>query len=307
MRGCAGRKILVTGATGFIGRHLAVNLVGRGWRVVATTRNRRLRGGGGLRYLECDLTSRRRCREAILPLKDIRRVIHCAALMPGRHVRNPARDFRRHNLDATINLLTSLPPGVEKVVLVSTIDVYGAPQHEIIRETHPLCPCTYYGVYKLASEGVCRVFCDRRNMDLVVLRVAQVYGEGEPGLKVIPRFIEAALKGCPLVIEGDGRQKRSYIYVRDVAEALRLALEKDMAGTYNLGGPRGTSIVAVARLINEIASNPNGIIFKDASAVRPSIVIDSGAIRRKLKFRPTVTMETGLRRQIGRMRTGMNP
>ena len=226
--------------------------------------------------------------------------------MPGRPVRDPARDFRRHNLDATINLLTSLPPGVEKVVLVSTIDVYGAPQHEIIRETHPLCPRTYYGVYKLASEGVCRIFCARRNIDLAILRVAQVYGEGEPMIKAIPRFIEKALKGGPLLIEGNGRQKRSYIYVKDVAEAFCLALERDLTGIYNLAGTRGTSILALSRLINKITSNRSEIIFKDAGAVQPSIVIDSGAIRRKLKFRPAISMESGLRRQISWMRTGMN-
>jgi UDP-glucose 4-epimerase len=295
-------KVLVTGAAGFIGSRIVSSLVDAGRPVVALQHRMAASPTCGASIVTCDLTSRRMCRERISGLSGVHSVVHCAALMPGSTPRETIAGSRRANFDATINLLTSLPAGITHFIFLSSIDVYGPPRRGIISESHPLLPSTWYGVFKLASEAACRALCSTERIKLAIIRPSQVYGEGEPIVKVIPRFITAALAGASLIIRGDGRQKRTYIFVGDVATAVTRALERGLEGTYNLGGARAISIGGLARMIIALSGSRGDIVHREHDGVYPSFVIDSHAIRAALKLASPTPMEEGLRRQIAWVR-----
>ncbi|MEM4615942.1 MAG: NAD-dependent epimerase/dehydratase family protein [Archaeoglobaceae archaeon] len=198
-------------------------------------------------------------------VKDADIVIHLAAQVSvEKSWKDPVFDLE-NNVIATINLLrASLDFGVEKFVYFSSAAVYGNPVYLPIDEEHQKNPISPYGVSKLFAEQYCRLFSEK--IDIFILRPFNVFSERmnaeDPYSGVIAKFIARAKKKQPLVIYGDGKQTRDFVHVKDVLKALKIVLKRGKSGeAYNVGTGKETSILELAKLVNELTGN-EGIVFE---------------------------------------------
>ncbi len=218
------RKVLVTGATGFLGGAVCTQLhAAGGWEVTATGRN--VVKGARLaveRFAPADLAEPGAASELA---RGHDAVIHCAALASpwGRR-----EEFERANVAATARLLeAAIGAGVRRFVHVSTPSIYGEHTHrENLTETSPLParPINDYARTKLAAERL--VLAARDRLEVVVLRPHALIGVGDTTL--LPRLVRAAARGRLRII-GDGRARTDLTCVENAALACRLALEADGA------------------------------------------------------------------------------
>jgi len=234
-------------------------------------------------------------------VKDADIVIHLAAQVSvEKSWKDPVFDLE-NNVIATINLLrASLDFGVEKFVYFSSAAVYGNPVYLPIDEEHQKNPISPYGVSKLFAEQYCRLFSDK--IDILILRPFNVFSERmnaeDPYSGVIAKFIARAKKKQPLVIYGDGKQTRDFVHVKDVLKALKIVLKRGKSGeAYNVGTGKETSILELAKLVNELSGN-EGIVFEKP---REGDIKRSYADISKLRalgFEPETDLRRGLEKLI---------
>jgi nucleoside-diphosphate-sugar epimerase len=300
---------LVTGCAGFIGSHLCERLLAEGHHVLGIDcftsyygrfiKERNLADFSShpnFQLMERDLSLE--YIKDVTPTLDY--VFHLAA-MPGL-VRSWT-DFdlyNRHNLVATSKLLESLrdQKRLKKFVYASTSSVYG--KYASGDETLPTRPSSPYGITKLASEQLARVYLDEFDLPTVVLRYFSVYGPRQRPEMGYHLFINSVLRGEPIKLTGDGLQIRGNTYVADCVEATYQAALKAMPGEiFNLGGGELTTIIEVIRKIEKLAGKPAII---EQHPPRKGDQLATGAdvtkLWRHLGWKPTTSLEEGLSRQI---------
>lgn len=142
-----------------------------------------------------------------------------------------------------------------RLVFASSRFVYGRIEYNPVNENHPFNCLSIYGIHKLAGEKYYRFYYEAHGLDTVSVRIANPYGPRQQmkhsKYGIVNWFIRLALEGKPLTIYGDGRQRRDYIFVGDLAEAMVvLALTPGAAGqVYNLGSGTGTPFMEMAQLV----------------------------------------------------------
>lgn len=306
-------KILVTGAGGFIGSHLAARLVGDGHSVrvldnFSTGHRENLAGvRDDIDLVEGDIQSYERVHTAV---RGCELVFHQAALPSvPRSVQDPLTS-NGCNVIGTLNvLLAARDEQVRRVVFASSSSVYGAnpvlPKHEGL----PAMPFSPYAVAKLAGEGYCRSFHEVYGLSTVALRYFNVFGpRQDPASQysaVIPKFITALLNGRAPTIHGDGEQTRDFTYIDNVIEANVLAADAVGADGQYLNVACGDRFS-----LNDLVGQLREIVGSDVEAVhydgRPGDVRDSQAdisrARELLGFQPHVSFREGLESTVAHYR-----
>lgn len=260
-------EVLVTGGAGFIGSHLVDELLGRGYKVVVLddfwsgrldNLTQHLKNDD-FKLVEGDVRGRSVVGEA---MDGVDAVVHLAALVDVEEsVNNP---FETHdvNVNGTLNVLKeAVRKGVKRFVYASSTAVYGEGNPLPLREDHPLKPISPYAASKVSAECYCRAFHSCYSLDTIILRYFNVYGPGQNRSSysgVITRFLQNALNDEPLVIYGDGKQTRDFVYVNDVVEATVLALENDYSKGEILNVCTGNPVT-----INELAHVVKEVTKKD--------------------------------------------
>ena len=230
-------KVIVTGANGFIGRHLVSSLK-RTHSVSALIRNKIYDHDKEVNWLSTDYSS-----DSLLRLlRGNDALIHLAAErsyggITSICIENVSRDYRVFE--------AAKKAGVTHIIFASTRGVYGN-QPAPWTEATPPAPCSVYALSKLQSEATADYF-SREEISITTLRFAQVFGSGEFGSSVISTFLRNAFLGHPLVVSVKGI-KREYIYVDDISSAIAKVLDSPVNGIFNLGSGE-------ALHIEEIASN----------------------------------------------------
>jgi len=251
------KRILVTGSAGFMGSHLVDYLINKGFKVFGVDDL----SGGYLRnvnkksyFTKLDLRNKNRVRDYINKIKpDL--IYHLAAdATEGRSQFTPLSCTERNYL-AYLNLLVpAIRNGMKKMVLTSSMAVYGAqkpPFHEGLDRK----PEDLYAISKTAMEEATEILSDVHNFEYTIIRPHNVYGErqniGDPYRNVIGIFINRLLAGKPFYIYGDGKQKRSFSYIKDCTEPLAKAglLKNTNKEIINLGPGPETAVT-----INKLAS-----------------------------------------------------
>ncbi|AFK23239.1 UDP-glucose 4-epimerase [Pyrococcus sp. ST04] len=202
------------------------------------------------------------------------------------------------NVIGTLNILNALSEGNGKMIFASSAAVYGNNQNLPLREDEPPNPISPYGVSKVAGEYYCKVFHETYGVPVVILRYFNVFGPRQSSAYagVISIFIKRALEGKPLVIFGDGKQTRDFIFVKDVVKANILVAEKKRAEgeVFNVATGRETTILELALKIIDLTSSSSSIVF---GPPRPGDIRRSLADISKLRslgFSPEYSLEDGL-------------
>nr|AAF00211.1 dNDP-glucose 4,6-dehydratase [Streptomyces fradiae] len=301
-------NILVTGAAGFIGSHFVRSLLAdtySGWEGARVTALDKLTYAGNrnnlppsnprLEFVRGDVCDRALLRE-LLPGHHA--VVHFAAESHVDRSLEGAGEFFRTNVLGTQTLLDAvLDSGVERVVHVSTDEVYGSIEQGSWTEDWPLQPNSPYAASKACSDLVARAYCAPTEVDLSITRCSNNYGPHQHPEKVIPRFVTNLLEGRQVPLYGDGRNVREWLHVEDHCRGIHLVLNKGQAGEiYNIGGGNEyTNLALTEKLLELTGAGPEMIRrVPDRKAHDLRYSIDESKIREKLGYAPRISFEQGL-------------
>lgn len=298
------RRVLVTGGAGFIGSHVVDILVENGYEVAVVdnlSSGRRENLRPGVAFFLCDIRNPE--------LKEVFRqfrpqaVVHAAAQIDVRRsVENPGFDADVNIKGSLVVLEQARMWGVKRVIYSSSAALYGNPRYLPVEESHPVVAVSPYGISKHTVEHYLYMYRDLYGLDFVALRYANVYGPrqdptGEGGVVAI--FTDRLLQGQTPVIYGDGEQTRDFVYVRDVARANLLALERGGGHILNVSGQKETTINRLFEILSEETGYKGRPRYE---AERPGEIRRSVLANRKAKevlgWEPQVDLVTGLRQTV---------
>ena len=299
---------LVTGGAGFIGSHLAEELLRRGHRVrvvdsLITGKRTNLACIPSAEFLEGDLAEAPVAERAAAGMDY---VLHQAAIPSvPRSVDDPAAS-NRANVTATLNILIAArQAGVRRLVYAGSSSAYGDTPTLPKREDMPTNPLSPYALQKLVGEQYCQLFTQLYGFPTVTTRYFNVFGPrqdpGSPYSGVISLFATALLDGRPPVIHGDGEQTRDFTYIANVVDGvLRACDAPHVAGeVINVATGRRISLNELLRVLNGLVGAHVRPIYQPSRAgdVRDSQA-DISKARSLLGYEPTVSLEDGLRRTL---------
>jgi UDP-glucose 4-epimerase len=293
------KKILITGGAGFIGRHLADYLASRDDTAVTVIDNESLGDRKHLdldkvRFIHGDLANRDDLSAA---LADQDAVVHLAAdtrVMDS--IENPQHNFD-NNVIGTFNLLELCRHlGVGRVVAASTGGaILGDVEPPVHEEMAPR-PTSPYGASKLMLEGYLSAYSSSFQVSGCALRFSNIYGPRSfhKG-SVVAHFFKQVLAGEPLVVYGDGSQTRDYLYVGDLVEAIRAAVDSDVQGPYQLGSGKPTTLNQLIDVMRTVTGRDLEVVYRDfrAGEVRDTwCQVDKA--RQGFGYDPSTSLEDGL-------------
>ncbi|NJE00273.1 SDR family oxidoreductase [Thermococcus sp. LS1] len=296
------KLVVVTGGAGFIGSHIAWELSKDNEVIVIDNLHtgKRENVPPAAKFVQADIRDYESIAELI---SHADYVFHEAAQVSVvESVRDPI--FTEEvNVIGTLNILRALMEGHGKLIFASSAAVYGDNPNLPLKEMETPKPLSPYGVTKLTAEQYLRVFNELYGIPAVSLRYFNVFGPRQSANQyagVISIFINRALKNEPLVIFGDGKQTRDFIYVKDVVRANILVAESRKANgrVFNVATGRQTTILELAMKIIEITNATSSILFDKP---RPGDIRHSQADIseiRKLGFEPEWTLEDGLKKTV---------
>jgi UDP-glucose 4-epimerase len=245
-------KVLVTGASGFIGKHLVRKLLDRGDEVLCVSREAKCPS----QTFNVNLSNARDLDK--LP-SDIDCIFHLAAYAPIPCEEGDPRVHLLNNTLATLNIIEySRERGIENIVYASTMMVYGKPQYLPIDEAHPVSPNTFYGASKYAGEILCNTAREKYNMNTVSLRLNYIYGPYMSPNTVIRKFLDRSLEGKDLEVFNGGRDAFDFVFVTDVVQACLKSMGK--RGTFNIGSGVLNNIFDLAEIIVEASESKSKIV-----------------------------------------------
>lgn len=295
---------LLVGGGGFIGAHLVPLLLASGRRVTVIGRSAqpRIALPNGVRYVAGDFADSETIRQLLSTHAE---VVHLAyATVPNTSYDNPLGDLLE-NLPPTVQLFSlAAEYGLRLVLVSSGGTVYGESRALPIAEDHPAHPISPYGVTKLTLEKYARLYFATRGLDVVCMRPANAYGEGQRpfvGQGFIATAMASALRGEPVRVFGAHGTVRDYIHVHDIATGILAALEQGEAGAvYNLGSGIGRSnldvVEAMVPLLGEIGCTVRTTHEPERPFDVRANVLDSGRLTARTGWHPSVDFADGLRR-----------
>ncbi|HMN63099.1 MAG TPA: SDR family oxidoreductase [Anaerolinea sp.] len=308
-------RILITGAAGFLGSHLCERLLQDGHKVIgmdnfitgSPDNLAHLAGNPNFLFIHHDVSN------FIFVPGRVDAVMHFAS--PASP--NPASPFGYTNLPiqtmkagalGTHNTLGVARSHNARFLLASTSEIYGDPLEHPQRETYfghvdPIGVRSVYDEAKRFAEALTMAYHRYHGLNTRIVRIFNTYGPRmrlDDG-RVVPNFIQQALRHEPLTVFGDGMQTRSFCFVDDLIEGIIRLLLSEEHDPVNIGNPVETTILDFAKTISEIAGNPAGIQYKPASRLgddpqrrQPDIT----RAKKILSWEPKVSLLDGIRQTI---------
>jgi dTDP-glucose 4,6-dehydratase len=308
-------RILITGAAGFLGSHLCDRLLADGHAVIgmdnfitgSPDNLAHLMGNRDFSFYKHDVSN-----YIFIPGK-VDAVLHFAS--PASP--NPASPFSFSNLPiptmkagalGTHNCLGVCHAHKARFLLASTSEIYGDPLEHPQKETYwghtdPVGPRSMYDEAKRFAEALTMAYHRFHGVDTRIVRIFNTYGPRmrlDDG-RVVPNFIQQALRDEPLTVYGEGDQTRSFCYMDDLVEGIVRLLGSDEHDPVNIGNPVETTILEFAEAINRIVGNKAGIVFKsehrlgdDPQRRQPDI----NRARTLLGWEPKIPLDDGIARTI---------
>lgn len=305
------KRVLVTGAGGFIGSHLTERLVELGAATRALVHYNALGTWGWLDHSSVrndveivagDICDRDSVRQAI---KDVDIVFHLAALIAIPYSYQAPASYVRTNVEGTLNMLQAAREmDLERIVHTSTSEVYGTARYAPIDEAHPLQGQSPYSATKIGADKLAEAFQKSYDLPIVTVRPFNTFGPRQSARAVIPTIITQCLVGNTVRL-GSLHPTRDMNYVANTVEGFVMAAAEPRAigETINLGSGREISIGELAQLIVDLVGQPV-TIETDQKRVRPDksevdrLLASNEKARTLLGWEPSISLEDGLERTI---------
>ncbi len=294
-------NIIVTGGSGFLGRHLLRALSAAGHQV----KNIDLKENPEFPTTIADVRDQERM---LAEVKNADAVFHLASLIEaGESVKEPAK-FIDYNINGTLNILEAMRQNNIKTFLFSSsAAIYGEPLKTPIKEDDRYLPINPYGMTKLAMEGLLASYVKAHGFTGVALRYFNLYGPEEhhiPETHAIPRFIEQIKNEQEVTVWGDGQHQRDFVYVLDIVEAhlkaLNYALKHPQQYHYfNLSGANATKVIDVIKILEKLIAK-KAIIkhFPDRPGDPRVLIADDSKAKKELNWQAQVKIEEGLKKTV---------
>ncbi len=302
-------RVLITGGAGFLGSHLSDRFLAEGHTVIAmdnlitgsTDNIAHLAGHERFSYIKHDVTN------YIFIEGPLDAILHFASpASPVDYLELPIQTLKVGAL-GTHKVLGLAKQKGARFLLASTSEVYGDPQVHPQDESYygyvnPIGPRGVYDEAKRFAEAITMAYHTFHGVDTRIVRIFNTYG---PRMRlrdgrVVPNFIQQALRGEPLTAYGDGLQTRSFQYVSDLVEGVYRLLMSSENDPVNIGNPGEYTIKQFAEVINDLTHNAAGLVYKDMRTLDDPQVRQPNIEKAKriLGWEPQVELEEGLRRTI---------
>jgi len=319
-----GKKVLVTGADGFIGSHLVERLVTGGATVTALSLYNSFDSHGWLDDLSAAMLQ-----QITLVRGDVRNgpfmgrlvegqhlVFHLASLISIPYSYEAAHSYVDVNVTGTVNVLEAARAhGVKRVVHTSTSEVYGTARYTPIDEHHPLQGQSPYSASKIGADMMAEAYARSFDLPVVILRPFNTFGPRQSERAVIPTVIRQCLDpACPAIRTGDLRPIRDFTYVSDTVEAfaaIGLVDKLEYGSVYNSGTGTAVSIGEIVEKVRRLTGSQKPVEVEGAR-VRPEhsevqrLVADARRLATATGWRPQVTLDEGLAQTIAWWRRRMD-
>lgn len=305
------KRVLVTGAGGFIGSHLTERLVREGADVKALVHYNALGTWGWLDWsparddieiIAGDICDRDCVRQAML---DVDIVFHLAALIGIPYSYQAPASYVMTNIQGTLNVLQSArDTEIEKIIQTSTSEVYGTARSVPISESHPLQGQSPYSASKIGADKMAEAFSLSFGLPVVTVRPFNTFGPRQSNRAVIPTIITQGLAGN-VVRLGNVHPTRDLNFVANTVEGFLLAasMPGTIGKTFNIGSGREISIGDLVVLIGDILGTPIEVKC-DERRTRPEkseverLLADNRLARSVLGWEPKISLEEGLKNTI---------
>lgn len=306
------KKVLVTGADGFIGSHLVEMLVARGYSVRALALYNSFNSWGWLDSIACidkvevvtgDVRDPFFCNEIT---KGIDTVYHLAALVAIPYSYSAPASYVDTNINGTLNICkAAMENKVRRVIHTSTSETYGTALYVPIDEKHPMQPQSPYSASKIAADAMAMSFFNSFSLPLTIARPFNTYGPRQSARAVIPTIISQIASGMKEIKLGDVTPTRDFNYVTDTCRGF-IALaecEEAIGKSVNIGSNYEISIGDTLNIIKKIM-NSDVTFLLDEQRLRPEksevhrLWCDNTLIKQLTGYVPEISIEAGLEKTV---------
>lgn len=300
-------QITILGGLGFLGGHISKALIDAGHDIRIFDRPKALPAHlqaleGRAEIIGGDANNPD---EILRAIKDSHTVVHLIhSTVPASSMRDPAADVLQ-NVVSSVRWLERLDETqVKKLIYMSSGGtVYGIPQFTPITEAHPTNPISSYGITKLSIEKYVALFASMNNVDYRILRPSNVYGIGQKltvAQGVIGVMIAHALRGEPFELWGDGKAIRDYLYVDDLARAMKLLLDyHGKERIFNVGTGEGHTVLDIMEMVQRATKTDLTIQHKPATGFAvPINILDASRLESAIGWQAQITFEEGVARTV---------
>ena len=305
------KKIFISGATGFIGSHLAELCVQKGYSVIAFDRYNSNNDHGWLenskfkKDMKIVLGDIRDYDSVFKSMRGCDTVFHLAALIGIPYSYNSPLAYLKTNVEGTYNVLESgKNQSIDQLVITSTSEVYGSAQFTPINEKHPLVGQSPYSASKIAADQLALSYYKSFKTPVKILRPFNTYGPRQSLRAVIPTIISQCLKENNINL-GNINPSRDFLYVEDTCKGfLEIAKSKKLFGEVaNIGSGKEITIKNLTKLIMKISDIKKRVI-NEKKRTRPKnsevnrLICDNQKIIKCSKWKPKVRLEEGIKRTL---------
>ena len=304
-----GKRVLVTGAGGFIGSHLTEAMVQAGAEVRALIHYNGRLDRGMLAFADEDIDCEIQFGDVTDPwsvenaTRGIDVVFHLAALIGIPYSYVAPASYTAVNLTGTLNVLQAVrSQEIGRLIHTSTSEVYGTARYVPIDEQHPLQPQSPYSASKIAADSLAESFYRSFDVPVAIIRPFNTYGPRQSARAVIPTIASQLLAGLPELRLGSLAPERDLTFVLDTVEGFMAVGASDacIGNVTNVGNGRAISIGDLARTMASLAGKPDIPIVGDVDRVRPDmsevmqLVCDYSRATERARWQPRTSLKDGL-------------
>jgi len=298
------KKILITGANGYIGSALVKELAEKSLEIVCiddfsrssekdfSKLEQECRGKSAKIVFEnASVFDRKKILEL---LQGVETAVHLAFVHSVDECEKHSEESARINVEGTKKIIGACEKaGVKRLVFPSSILVYGNTEAEVLTEKTETMPLNNYARHKLECEKLCK----ESKLECIILRKANVFGLGffQQFDTVIPIFVKKALSEKKIEVHGSGEQQKNFLHIRDAMQAYRKAIFSDYKGTLNIGGKEDVSINKLAQIISEKLECEIGHAPSPRKEPKnPKRIFSSEKAKKELGYEPKISLKTGI-------------
>ncbi len=288
------KRVLLTGASGFIGRHCLAPLCAAGYEVHAVSSRDGSKESSEAKWYQADLLDNVQLDQLVTRIKPTHLLHFAWYAIPGKY---PTSSENLRWCQSTLELLRSFADiGGERAVFAGTCFEYDSGYGFCNEELTPSRPSTFYGVCKNATREVVAGFSRQFGISSAWGRIFYLYGPHEPKVRIVPAVVLALLRGQNAPC-GHGRQVRDFLHVKDTASAFVSLLQSEVEGTVNIASGEPITIRSLVEHIAALLNSRDKIEFGAIPAAPsdpPILVADTRRLREEAGWQPKIRLQEGL-------------